>query len=310
MQQALRNQADAQRAAAELKDDEHADQVTRRQRIERQISDFRGSIGSILAQADEMAGRMNFTARALSMISTEADTRAKETAIDAEEASVNVATVAASTEQLDASIREISGRLAPATGSINSANEAAKATDRGIGRLVESAERIDNVVALIRSIAEQTNLLALNATIEAARAGNAGRGFAVVAFEVKALAMQAAKAIEEIGSQIAEVQSSTSQAVDGIRTISSMMTEATAATSEIAEAVRQQGTATEEIARNIQSAASATHNVARNIAVTMTAVSDTNRAAAEVLDAAQYMTSHASSLKESVDLFLREVAVA
>jgi methyl-accepting chemotaxis protein len=310
MQEALRTQADAERSAAELKDRDHANQIARRQRIEQQIADFNNSVGNMLAQADEMAAQMNLTARALSMISTDADSRAKEAAGDAEEASANVAIVAASTEELDASIRAITGRLAPATDSIGSATEIAKAANEKMCKLAESVGRIGDVVGLIRSIAEQTNLLALNATIEAARAGGAGRGFAVVAAEVKALATQTAKAIEEISGQIVDVQSSTSQAVEGIKSIALMMTETNVAATEIAEEVRQQGAATEEIARNIQSAASATQNVARNIAGTMTAVSDTNRAATEVLDAAEYMTSHTSDLRSSVDRFLQGVATA
>ena len=75
------------------------------------------------------------------------------------------------------------------------------------------------MVELITNIAGQTNLLALNATIEAARAGDAGKGFAVVASEVKNLATQTARATEEIGSQIAQIQGATGQAVEAIKGI-------------------------------------------------------------------------------------------
>jgi methyl-accepting chemotaxis protein len=310
MQAALRVQADADRSAIELKDRDHASQIARRERIDQEIADFRSSVGNILAQADEMAAQMNSTAQALSMISTDADNRSREAVGNATKASANVATVAASTEHLDASIREIIGRLTPATDSISDATEMAKATNKTIGRLAESTGRIGAIVGLIQAIAEQTNLLALNATIEAARAGGAGRGFAVVAAEVKVLAAQTAKAIEEISMQIVDVQSSTSQAVDGIKSITSMMMKTNAVTTEIADAVRQQEAATAEITRSIYSAASATQNVTRSIAGTMTAVGDTNRAATEVLNAAEYMTSHTGDLRASVDRFLRQVKAA
>ena len=49
----------------------------------------------------------------------------------------------------------------------------------------------------IVKIANQTNLLSLNATIEAARAGEHGKGFAVVALEVRHLAEESKRIVEE-----------------------------------------------------------------------------------------------------------------
>lgn len=310
MQEALQMRSEDQRLEAQSKDRNHAHQLVRRQHIEQQIADFRSSISKMLNQTDEMTERMNLTARTLSIISTEADNQAKVAAGAADETSGNVTIVAAGTEQLDDSIREIAGRLALATDVVSNATDMADAANKTIFRLAESADRIDDVVSLIRSIAGRTNLLALNATIEAARAGDSGRGFAVVASEVKALATQTTKATGEISNVISEMQSSTNQAVEDIKSVTSVMMEINAATTEIAAAVRQQGTATEGIARSIQSVASATQNVSRNISGATTSIGETNCAAAEVLNAAKYMTSHSSDLRASVDRFLREVATA
>ena len=108
---------------------------------------------------------------------------------------------------------------------------------------------------LIRAIAGQTNLLALNATIEAARAGEAGRGFAVVASEVKSLAVQTAKATEDISKLIGAVQSSTGGAVDAIGRISGRMKEIDSCATAVSAAVEEQSAATSEISHNVASAA-------------------------------------------------------
>src|SRR4029077_7760095 len=123
------------------------------------------------------------------------------------------------TEELSASIGELSHQATQANAVAARASTIAKSANQQIEQLTDGANRIGDVIKLIRTIADQTNLLALNATIEAARAGEAGRGFAVVASEVKTLAGQTAKATEEIAAQIGAIQSATAAAVGAIRSI-------------------------------------------------------------------------------------------
>lgn len=82
--------------------------------------------------------------------------------------------------------------------------------------LNQRSEQIGQIVGVISAIADQTNLLALNAAIEAARAGDHGRGFAVVADEVRKLAEGSAKAAQQIGELVKEIQEETAGAVNSM----------------------------------------------------------------------------------------------
>jgi methyl-accepting chemotaxis protein len=185
----------------------------------------------------------------------------------------------------------------------------ARETNEEITSLSKSAQEIGDVVKLIRNIAGQTNLLALNATIEAARAGEAGKGFAVVATEVKSLAVQTAKATEQIAAQIAAVQASTSSAVEAIRRNTERMQEISGWTSTVAQAVQQQNAATGEITQNVAGAATGTKEVVIVLDQVAGAVVHTRNSADTVLTASETVEAAASALSEKVDTFLRAVAV-
>src|SRR6185436_5454534 len=175
--------------------------------------------------------------------SEQASQRAEGAGKASNEASTNVETAATAAHELSSSIAEISQQLGRTIEVVRVSVEEAETTNDQIAGLAQAAQKIGDVVKLIRDIAGQTNLLALNATIEAARAGEAGRGFAVVASEVKSLAVQTAKATEEIAAQILAVQGSTTGAVNAIRNIGGRMKEISSYTTAVAASVEQQNAA-------------------------------------------------------------------
>lgn len=75
-----------------------------------------------------------------------------------------------------------------------------------IEQLVEMAAKVSEIVNGVEAIAEETNLLALNASIEAARAGESGRGFAVVANEIRKLADNTKKNLDDMRGFVGSIQ--------------------------------------------------------------------------------------------------------
>jgi methyl-accepting chemotaxis protein len=301
----IERQGLAEREAAE-----QAAQRARAAEIERMIADFRGTVTAVIGAVTDNIARMETVARTLSSIAAETESQARGAASASEQTSSNVRSVASATEELGSSIREISQQAEQAKGVSDRAADMAKSADGLIGQLSSGASRIGDVVKLIRAIAEQTNLLALNATIEAARAGEAGRGFAVVASEVKSLANQAAKATEEIATQVGTIQGSTGEAVGAIRSISGVMEEISRFTSTIAASVEEQSASTQEISRNVNEAAGGARDLAGNMASMTEAINETHRSATEVLEASSALTAQAGTLQQAVDAFLRRVAAA
>jgi chromosome segregation ATPase len=281
-----------------------------RQHIENLTQTFGEKVGHMVGLVSSAATQLQATAESMTGTAERTMRQAANVTSAAEEASVNVQTVASASEELASSISEISRQVAQSAKIAGKAADDAKHTDSVVRALAEGARSIGEVVGLISNIAGQTNLLALNATIEAARAGDAGKGFAVVASEVKSLATQTAKATDQIGQQIAQIQAATNEAVTAIQGISSTIAEVNEIAAAIAAAVEEQGAATQEIARNIQQASAGTQDVTSNIAGVNQGASTTGAAAGEVLTAAGELSRQAEHLNGEVGRFIAEVKAA
>ena len=271
---------------------------------------FQGSVGGLVRNLAGAASELEQTARTMAANAEQTNRQSSAVMAAANETSMNVQAVATATEELSASIGEISRQVAQATEVTNRAVQNARNTDTTVRGLASSAAKIGEVVNLITSIAGQTNLLALNATIEAARAGDAGKGFAVVASEVKSLAQATSKATEEISAQISGIQSSTAETVQAIQAITTIIEDVSAITVSIAAAVEEQSAATGEIARAVQSTAQATEEVTRNIGDVSRNAGETGAASAQVLAAATELSQSSEKLSAEVGVFLTEVRAA
>ncbi len=284
-------------------------QEERRSIVESAISVFRERAENLLQTVTERAHEMRSTAANLSNGSGHTSQRAESAVQTSNEAATNVKTAAVAADELSHSIVEIGQRLNQTAKVVKIAAGEAHATNQDIDALAQAAQRIGDVVKLIRHIAGQTNLLALNATIEAARAGEAGRGFAVVASEVKSLAVQTAKATEDIANQILEVQNSTGKAVEAIERIAHRMGEIDNFTSAVAASVQQQAAATGEISKNVASAANGAELIVTILSEVSGATIETQQSAQRVLTASESVEVAGSDMRSEVESFLTKVAV-
>jgi methyl-accepting chemotaxis protein len=289
-------------AEIRARDDREA-RLMREAAIRARVEKFSTELSATVARLGAMTKHMAIASQDMIVAARNAAEGSNKAKIASSNAASDVSSVAVASEQLLASIEEISRQVVQSTHVVKKAVSESVETSSGMAKLAEAARRVGDIVSLISRIAAQTNLLALNATIEAARAGEAGRGFAVVAQEVKTLATQTARATQDISSQIADIQAATENSVNAIDTIQSKIGEIEQISAIIASAVQEQGASTQEIARNVRSAASGTTSMSTFVESVAKAVVATSESVESVVDLARDLDNLAADMTADVHAF-------
>lgn len=297
---AKQSEAEQERRDLAAKEQRRQDVLALADQFEKQI----GEVANAVVQANV---QLSQSAQDLTQSSGRANQQISAVSAATAESTIGAESIASAIGQLNAASREIAQQIEATSSATRDAVNRTQSADAQVNTLVECADKIGEIVALISEIAEQTNLLALNATIEAARAGQAGSGFTVVASEVKNLAQQTAAATDDIARQVKAIQGATGDTVTSIREIRSTIESVDNSSSTVAAAVQEQSVTVDEITRTVNDAANSSADVSERCTDMSDAAAQTGLSVASVTMAADNLKQHGDSLKSKVDSFLSQV---
>jgi methyl-accepting chemotaxis protein len=255
--------------------------------LEKVRTDFNKAVAKLRVAMHGVAENASAIAAGAQQIRSASDDLSKRT----EQQAASVEETAAALEEITTTVADSSNRAQEAGQLVRTTRENAERSGTvvknavgAMGNIEKSSSEIGNIIGVIDEIAFQTNLLALNAGVEAARAGDAGKGFAVVAQEVRELAQRSAKAakeikelitasnehvksgvslvgetgraLEEIVTQVQQVNTNVSAIVEGSK-------EQAVGLKEINEAVNTMDQGTQQNAAMVEQSTAAAHSLAR-----------------------------------------------
>lgn len=282
----------------------------RAQSINRLTESFDSHVQLALAQLAETSATLTKGSFTLSETSRVALAEVNDADRIAEELSGAVTMLMCGSEEVEASVHEISRSADLSQAASGAAVKQAQQMKESMNELRQLASAIDKILEIIKGMASQTNLLALNATIEAARAGEVGKGFAVVATEVKKLAGQSANAADEIAQKITAIQNASEHTMRAIENVDSIVCDSSKYAISVASAVAQQSAAISTMTRGLAEIASASQSSAAGVNRVRNAVRTTEDIAQLVQEHAVAVSHESGRLRDEISRFAAGVRAA
>jgi methyl-accepting chemotaxis protein len=160
-------------------------------------------------------------------------------------------------------------------GVLDNAEKTLTNTDEMVKRIAQlgsHANRIGEILDVIRDIADRSDLLALNGSLEASRAGETGRGFALVAGEMRRLAERVTASVQDVKSLVSDIRDSGSSTVMATEDSKKLAQGTTDAARQITFAAQQQQTSTDQVSQGMR-------EIANVVAQTVSATTQTRTSA-------------------------------
>lgn len=293
--------AEQDRIAAEARQREDA-RLAQADALERQrrelLRDLAAAVEHSLCLVNDKlrtsAERLSRSADDVARHAAAAGSEAEQTSQSAAAVSRELAATGAATQQMAQGVADLHATARTATEAVRSAITQSRAASTRFAGLSIYAERVGEIMELIKAIAQKSQLLALNATIEAARAGDVGRGFGVVAHEMKNLAVQTGAAASRVEAE-----------VSGIRVAAG---EGSAAIEEISDAAIQIERNAELVIASMQEQSSANAGIGRGVAIALSNVEAVGARMADLGRTARSTEAVAGALQADAELLGADAA--